>query len=74
MTDHTDNLVLEHLRHLRTVVDRIEQNQKDMKTELVTIREYQAAAHTDSVAQFERMNNLEKRIQRIERPLELVDE
>ncbi len=32
MTDNVENLVLEHLRHIRGAVDRLEQDMSDLKT------------------------------------------
>ena len=73
MIEQTENLILEHLRHMRAAIERLEHRQSEIKSELLTIREYQAAAHTDSINQAEVIDNLKRRVERIERRLELAD-
>ena len=49
MTDATENMVLAQLRAIREAIGCLESGQNEIKAEPLTVREYQAAAHSDSV-------------------------
>jgi len=65
MTD-TENLVLEHLRHIRTAVDAVRDDMREVKGRL-GILESQYANLSN------RMDRLDNRVERIERRLELSE-
>lgn len=73
MTDATENTVLAQLRYIRTAVERLEHGQNEIKTKLLSIRDYQAAAHNDSINQAEAIEDLKKRVAVIERHLEIAE-
>jgi predicted nucleic acid-binding Zn-ribbon protein len=61
-----ENLVLEHLRHIRTAVDGLRDDMRDVKGRLGTLETQYAMLSN-------RIDRLDARIERIERRLELVD-
>jgi uncharacterized protein (UPF0335 family) len=78
MTDDIDNLIIEHLRHIRGRVDRIAEDMGDMKHRMSSLesamvlvkREVSAGDETDVRHQVS-LDRLMDRIERIERRLEL---
>jgi tetrahydromethanopterin S-methyltransferase subunit G len=76
-----DNLVLEHLKHIRGRVDHISEDVTELKHRLVAIergqakglREY-ADLYGDQARQQASMDRINERLDRIERRLELADE
>lgn len=76
-----DNLVLEHLRHIRRRVDQISEDVIELKHGLTSVergqakglREY-ADLYGDQARQQSSIDRLVERIQRIERRLEITDE
>ncbi|BDB13798.1 hypothetical protein [Acidithiobacillus ferrooxidans] len=79
MTDNTENLVLEHLRHIRARVDQIADDMTDFKHRMSGLeqamslvkREVNLGEETDTRQQIT-LDRLAERIERIERRLELV--
>jgi len=65
MTADPDNLVLEHLRHIRKTVDVGPEDLHDLKIRLTHIEENLAMANR-------RLDRVESRLERIERRLDLV--
>lgn len=65
MTADPDNLVLEHLRHIRKAVDVSREDLHDLKIGLSHIEENLAMANR-------RLDRVESRLERIERRLDLV--
>ncbi|MEQ8797879.1 MAG: hypothetical protein RJQ08_06710 [Salinisphaeraceae bacterium] len=63
----TDNLILEHLRYLRTAADGLRDDLREVKTRLGHLEEQGAS-------QSRRIDRLDERLERVERRLELVDE
>lgn len=81
MTDNVENLVLEHLRAIRTDIARMERKQDETITrlgrlELAVAGLRRDVAHTDEGAaeQSVRLDRLAERIDRIERRLELREQ
>jgi outer membrane murein-binding lipoprotein Lpp len=78
MTEATDNLVLEHLRHIRGRVDQIAEDMSDLKSRMSSLesgmvlvkREVSMGDETDARQQVS-LDKILERIQRIERRLEL---
>lgn len=70
-----DNLVLEHLREIRTVVDRIERDHGDrldrIEHRLSALERGQSHAMLNQNDSIDETNALRRRIERIERRLEL---
>lgn len=78
MTDNIDNLVLEHLRHIRNRVDQIADDVGDLKLRMSSLenamnlvrREVNLGDETDARQQVA-LDKIIARIERIERRLEL---
>lgn len=72
-----DNLVLEHLHAIRTVVDRIESDHGDrldrIESRLSTIEETIGHLYAQAGGDRDTVRALARRIDRIERRLELTD-
>ena len=64
--DETDNIVLEHLRHIRSAVDGLRDDMREVKGRL-GILESQYANLSN------RLDRVDGRIERIERRLNLAD-
>lgn len=81
MTEEVNNLILEHLRHIRGRVDQISEDMKDVKLRLSAVenglslvrREIVLGDETDYRQQVS-IDRLVERVQRIERRLDLQDE
>ena len=79
MTDAVDNVIIEHLRHIRGRVDRIAEDMSDVKSRMssresamvLVKREVSAGDETDSRQQLS-LDRLNERIERIERRLDLI--
>ena len=78
MTDNIENLILDHLKRFQAGQDRIERELKEIKSRVTTleatastIMQYLAQISGSIAEQHVRYDNLEDRIQRIERRLEL---
>ena len=80
MTENVENVIIEHLRHIRGRVDRIAEDMSDMKHRMSSLesamvlvkREVSAGDETDARQQLS-LDRLLDRIKRIERGLELTD-
>lgn len=66
MSDLGDNIVLEHLRHIRTAVDEMRHDTREIKTR-AGILEQQYASMSN------RIDRIEHRLERIETRIGLVD-
>lgn len=79
MTENTENLVLEHLRHIRGRVDQIGEDVTDLKHRMSSLesamvsvkREVTQGDETDARQQVS-IDRILARIERIERRLELL--
>ncbi len=79
MTEPADNLVIEHLRHIRGRVDRIAEDMTDLKQRISSLetamvgvkREVTAGDETDLRHQAS-IDRLAERVERIERRLDLI--
>ena len=79
MTESTENLVIEHLRHIRGRVDRIAEDMSDLKLRMSSLesamvgvkREVSAGDETNARQQVS-IDRLVDRIERIERRLDLI--
>ena len=78
MTDNVENLIVEHLRHIRGRVDQIAEDMTDIKHRMTSLeagmalvkREVAAGDDTDARQQVS-LDRLVQRIERIEKRLEL---
>ena len=78
MTDNIDNLVLEHLRHIRARVDQTAEDVRDLKfrfsaleTPLNLVRREVVNSDENIARQQVAIDRLDARLQRVERRLEL---
>ena len=79
MTESVENLIIEHLRHIRGRVDRIAEDMGDLKHRMSSLesamvlvkREVSAGDETDARQQLS-LDRLSERIERIERQLGLI--
>ena len=79
MTENVENLILEHLRHMRSKIDGISEGMDDLKARMTSLessmvgvkREVNHADETDARQQVS-LDKLAKRIERIEQRLELA--
>jgi predicted nucleic acid-binding Zn-ribbon protein len=79
-TDNVENLILEHLRAIRTGQDRIENEVKEVKHRLTGVEQAITANRRDGVAtqedvyrQQSTIDGLNDRLSRIEKRLEMAD-
>jgi hypothetical protein len=73
MADETDNLVLEHLRHIRAVVDGTRAEMKQFTMRMSVADQHIANLHVSEVGQTMEIDRIKERLQRIERRLELTE-
>ena len=66
MAPETENLVLEHLRHMRGAMDVMRDDIREIKTRLGIIEQQYASLSS-------RIDRIEGRLDRIEKRLELAD-
>lgn len=74
MVEETDNLVLGHLRHIRSRVDHLSDDMRQVVLRLGAIERHVAGLHISDVSQSSEIELIKSRLQRIERRLELVDD
>lgn len=80
MSDNVENIVLEHLRHIRSRVDQIADDMSDLKhrmssleSAMVSVKHEVAHGDETDARQQVTIDKIIDRIQRIERRLELND-
>lgn len=73
MSNGTDNLVLEHLRHIRGRVDSLAEDMRQVKLRLGVIEGHIAATIMSDAGQNVELDRVKERLDRIERRLELAD-
>ncbi len=73
MSEQTDNLILEHLRAIRSVLGDHGERLSRMELRLATIEQTLGSLYALSGSDRERLDSLTRRIERIERRLELSD-
>jgi hypothetical protein len=72
MADQTDNLVLEHLRYIRTVVDETREDVKRLVLRTGLIEQNFATSQVSEAGQNLEIDRIKERLNRIERRLELA--
>jgi len=80
MAENIDNIVLEHLRHIRSKVDKTEQSIDDLKirmsrleSAMLTVKREVADGFGSEIHQQSFNDKIIERIERIERRLELQE-
>lgn len=73
MTDETENLVLEHLRHIRSQIGNIGAEVQDMKLRLSSTERHMGEIQVQLAGVNSRLDRHDERLGRIERRLELVE-
>ena len=73
MTDNIENLILEHLRALRADVSSIKADVRDLKLRMSSMENYMASFHLEIARHGSKFDEVDARIDRIERRLELRD-
>ena len=73
MPDEPNNIVLEHLRHIRRAVDRIELDLTDVKSRVSSLEQVQGQILALMGTMNQRMDRFDERLGRVERRLDLVD-
>jgi chromosome segregation ATPase len=66
MAETTDNLILEHLRSLRTELVEVKTSLRDIKARLASIESYIATLHGDQTRASVSIDELATRIARLE--------
>jgi len=73
MADNTQNLVLEHLRYIRAAVDQHSEEFTEVKARLSSLERLVAGVFVDKADQNDRYDRLAKRLERVEKRLELIE-
>jgi hypothetical protein len=73
MTEETTNLVLEHLRHIRSRVDGLTDDMRQVILRLGAVERHVAGVHISDVSQNSEIDLIKRRLERVERRLELTD-
>ena len=73
MAEDISNLILEHLRHIRGKVDRLEENYGLLNVRVGAIERILSGAYSIEVLQHAEIDRLKARLDRVERRLELSD-
>lgn len=73
MVDDPQELVLEHLRYIRSHVDTIEKEQRELKFAVLSVKEQVNDVRKDMIRQERAMASVEVDIDRIKVRLDLVD-
>jgi hypothetical protein len=72
-----DNIVLEHLRHIRGVLDAVRDDMADLKSRMTTLEfsvgNLMSIEASHYAGQSGRLDRVDARLERIERRLELAD-
>jgi hypothetical protein len=73
MTEETTSLVLEHLRHIRSRVDGLADDMRQVILRLGAQDRHLVGLQISEVGQNTEIDRIKERLQRIERRLELAD-
>ena len=74
MNEKVENLVLEQLRHIRGDIGRLDERVGLLQSEVMSMRQMMAGLISQQATDGARGELLERRVDRIERRLELRDE
>jgi hypothetical protein len=73
MVDKTDNLILEHLRHIRAKVDETREDIQTLTLRMGSVERILAGHQVGEASQSLEIDRLRLRVDRIERRLELSE-
>ena len=73
MTETLENLILEHLIHIRGRLDQVAEDLGTFKLGLSSLETQVAGLHGDNAIAHQRMDRIESRLERIERRLDLYE-
>lgn len=73
MAEPENNIVLEHLRHIRRMADETREDVREIKVRVGSLEREVAQIHVKIAEQSERIDRLTDRAERIERRLDLAD-
>ena len=73
MTAEVENIVLEHLRHMRRTLDRVAEDVSDLKLRMSSIEHHAGQIQVQMAGLNSRMDRFDERLGRVERRLDLVD-
>jgi len=68
-----DNIVLEHLRHIRGAVDALRDDMREVKQRIGTLEREVAHVHVKVAELSERVDRVADRLERVEKRLDLTD-
>jgi hypothetical protein len=71
MTENVENLILEHLRHIRGRVDQMAEDLGTVKLRLSSLESQVVGLHGDNAVAHQRMDHIDQRLDRIARRLDL---
>lgn len=74
MNDKVENLVLEHLRALRGDMSEVKQSMRHTNERLAAIEHHMAGFYTTTLNHTDEISELRRRLERVERRLEIMDE
>jgi predicted nuclease with TOPRIM domain len=69
----TDNIILEHLRALRSDLAELKNDMRDVKARLGSIENYIAILHGDQARTGGRIDDLVQRVERLEKRAGLIE-
>jgi hypothetical protein len=73
MATDADNLILEHLRHIRKAVDELRLDMSDVKARMTAVKVTMGQIVSLIATQSGRMDRIDDRLGRVERRLDLAD-
>ena len=73
MAEQADNLVLEHLRHIRSKADLIDEGLGRVELRLAAVEGHLGSLLLAEAGQNSEIDRIKRRLERIERRLELAD-
>jgi hypothetical protein len=73
MAKDADNLILEHLRHVRKAVDELRLDMSDVKARMTAVEVTMGQIVSLLATQSGRMDRIDDRLGRVERRLDLAD-
>ena len=73
MSEQTEHLILEMLRRIRSMTERIEADVGDLKLRMSAVENHIGQMQVQIAGTNSRMDRIEERLGRIERRLELVE-
>ena len=71
MTENVENLILEHLRHIRGRVDQMAEDLGTVKLRLSSLESQVVGLHGDNAVAHQRMDHIDQRLDRIAGRLDL---